>query len=78
MQKFLGILFMTGKKNRNIFNALFLIIVFAVTMYSVFYNEDLSSIISYIRSADSRYWIIGVIFVLIFIECESVVIYYML
>lgn len=76
--KVLGILFMTGNKKKTIFNALFLTTVFAVTLYSVFYNEDLSSIINYIRNADLRYWIIGVIFVLIFIECESAVIYYML
>lgn len=68
---------MTGKRNRNIFNALFLTAVFAVTMCSVFYNEDLGSIIGYIKSADSRYWLIGVIFVIIFIESESVIIYYM-
>ncbi len=69
---------MPGKKNRNIFNFLFLAVVFVVTLYSVFHNEDLSSILSYIKNADSRYWVIGVIFVLIYIECESAVIYYML
>ena len=56
---------------------MFLTAVFAVTMCSVFYNEDLGSIIGYIKSADSRYWLIGVIFVIIFIESESVIIYYM-
>jgi len=69
---------MTGKKNRNIFNALFLAVVFIITVYSVFHNEDLSSIIGYMKSADIRYWLAGVLFVVVFIECESVVIYYML
>lgn len=69
---------MTVKKNRNIFNALFLVVVFVITIYSVFHNEDLSSIIVYMKSADTRYWLAGVLFVIIFIECESVVIYYML
>lgn len=69
---------MTGKKNRNIFNVLFLAIVFIITLYSVFHNEDLSSIAGYIKNADSRYWVIGVIFVLIYIQCEAAVIYYML
>ena len=69
---------MTGKKNRNIFNALFLAVVFIITIYSVFHNEDLSSIIGYMESADIRYWLAGILFVIVFIECESVVIYYML
>lgn len=69
---------MTGKKNKNIFNILFLTIVFIITLYSVFHNEDLSSIAGYIKNADSHYLVIGVIFVLIYIECEAAVIYYML
>ncbi len=69
---------MTGKKNRNIFNALFLAVVFIITIYSVFHNEDLSSIIGYMKNADIKYWFAGVLFVVVFIECESAVIYYML
>ena len=45
---------MTGKKNRNIFNALFLAVVFIITIYSVFHNEDLSSIIGYMKNADIK------------------------
>ncbi len=69
---------MTGKKNRNIFNTLFLAVVFIITIYSVFHNEDLSSVIGYMKNADIKYWFAGVLFVVVFIECESAVIYYML
>lgn len=69
---------MMKKMNRNTFNVLFLSVVFAATMYSVFHNEDISSIFSYIKEADNRYWLLGVIFVVLFIECEAAVIYYML
>lgn len=69
---------MTVKRNKSFFNAIFLAVVFIITIYSVFHNEDLSSIIVYMKSADTRYWFAGVLFVIIFIECESVVIYYML
>ncbi len=67
-----------AKKSRNIFNALFLIIVFAATMYSVFYGEDLGQIAEYIKAADSRYWFPCILIVLIFIESEAVIIFYML
>lgn len=66
------------KKSRNIFNALFLIIVFAATMYSVFYNEDLGKIAGYIKGADSRYWLPCVVIVVVFIESEAIIIFYML
>lgn len=67
-----------AKKSRNIFNALFLIIVFAATMYFVFYDEDLEKIAEYIKGADSRYWLPCILIVIVFIESEAVIIFYML
>lgn len=63
---------------KNIFNVVFLLFVFVLTLYYVFAGEDLNAIIGYLRTADVRYWIAGVIFVVLFIEGESVVIFYLM
>lgn len=67
-----------SKKSRNIFNVLFLFIVFVATMYSVFYGEDLGQIAEYIKDADSWYWLPCIFIVIAFIESEAVIIFYML
>ena len=63
---------------KNFFNVCFLLLVVFLTLYSVFYGEDLGQICVYLREGDIRLWILGVITVIIFIECESVIIYYLL
>ena len=63
---------------KNVLNAVFLLLVFAFTLYYVFAGEDLNAIIGYLRTADIRYWIAGVMLVVLFIEGESVVIFYLM
>ena len=57
---------------KNFFNICFLLLVVFLTLYSVFSGEDLGQIFEYLREGDVRLWILGVITVIIFIECESV------
>ena len=42
------------KNKRAIFNGVFLIIVFVLTIYGVFHGEDLGAMMDAIRSADKR------------------------
>lgn len=63
---------------KNIFNVSFLMLVIILTLYSVFHGEDIGSIVHYLKEGNIALWIIGVIAVVVFIECESVVIFYML
>lgn len=65
-------------KKKTIINAIFLISVFAATMYFVFKGQDLNELLRYIRSANPIYWITGIVFVVFFILGESVIIFYMM
>jgi uncharacterized protein (TIRG00374 family) len=65
-------------KRKNIFNAIFLFIVFFITIYSVFHGNDLSEIISYIKNANGIYWLVAVFCVIFFIGSESIIIFYMM
>lgn len=47
-------------------------------MHYVFHGEDLNALGSYLSQADIRYWLAGVVLVVIFILSESVIIYYMM
>lgn len=66
------------KNKKNLFNLLFLVLVFGLTMYYVFHGEDFDALGSYLRQANITYWIIGVGLVIVFILSESVIIYYMM
>lgn len=66
------------KNKKNLFNILFLLLVFGLTMHYVFHGEDLNALGSYLSQADIRYWLAGVVLVVIFILSESVIIYYMM
>ena len=68
---------MSGAK-KNIFNAAFLLLVLIITLYSVFHGENLSELLMYLKQGDFRYWILGAVFVVGFIESESLIIYYMM
>ncbi len=65
-------------KKKYVFNALFLVAVFAATLYYVFHGRDLKQLAAYIRMSDPAYWVIAVIFVVIFIVGESVILFYLL
>ncbi len=65
-------------KKKGILNAVFLTAVFLITIYCVFHGQDMGELISYIKSADTRYWLVAVVCVVFFIGSESVIIYYMM
>lgn len=69
---------MKEKKRKNIFNLLFLLTVFAITIYMVFRGEDLHKIMAVVRTADVRYLFLGIVCVVLFIIGESVIIFYMM
>ena len=61
-----------------IFNGVFLVAVFALTIYGVFHGEDLESMMDAIRSADKRWLAPGLALVAFFIWGESIIIWYMM
>ncbi|MFQ7738102.1 MAG: lysylphosphatidylglycerol synthase domain-containing protein, partial [Emergencia timonensis] len=65
-------------KKKTLINIIFLVICFCATMYYVFHDQDFSDIMIYMKEADSRYWIVGVVLVIAFILSESVIIYYLM
>lgn len=67
---------MKGKK--TIINLVFLLLVFGLTLYYVFHGEDMEALIGYLGQSDSRYWVAGVVLVVLFILSESVIIFYMM
>lgn len=68
---------MTSKK-KKIANAAFVVLVFALTIYSVFKGEDLRAVIRTILKANPLYLIPGVAGVVFFIWGESIIIHYMM
>ena len=58
-------------KKKIIFNCIFLLVCFALTMYYVFHGQDFSKIMSYVKDAHSLYWLLGVVLVIGFILGES-------
>lgn len=68
-----------GKKYlKKIGNCLFLLSVFGLTLWSVFYGEDLGQVLNFLRDADGKYVIASVICVILFILGESLVIHYLM
>ena len=65
-------------KKKMIFNIVFLILVFAGTLYGVFHGEDLGEIVHIVKTVDPLWLIPGVICVVIFIWGESIIIFYMM
>lgn len=66
------------KNRKMLFNVLFLAVVFGLTLYYVFHGQDMKELMHYMKQSDAWYWIVGVVFVVIFIMSESVIIYYMM
>lgn len=65
-------------KKQTVFNLLFLVIVFGLTMYLVFRGKDIGDIIRTARDADGRYLLLSLVCVVFFILGESVIIFYMM
>lgn len=67
-----------GKYRKELLNGLFLVTVFALTVYGVFHGEDLETMMEAIRSANKWWLIPGVALVAFFIWGESIIIWYMM
>ena len=65
-------------KRKSILNALFLLLIFALTIWSVFKGEDLGQIAEYLQMANDVWILPGIVCVLPFIIGESVIILYLL
>ncbi len=65
-------------KRKKIFNALFVISCFLITIYYIFHGKNINKIIEYIEKANFLYWIICILLVLFYIISESVIIHYLL
>lgn len=65
-------------KKKTIFNVIFLLVVFAGTMYGVFHGEDIGEIVKILEQVNVLWLIPGVICVVVFIWGESIIIYYMM
>ena len=65
-------------KKKTIGNIVFLVVVFALTVYGVFSGKDLGRMLEAIRRADIRWLLAGVGLVLVFIWGESIIIWYMM
>ena len=61
-----------------IVNTVFLVVIFALTIYGVFHGEDLGAMMEAMRRADVRWLLPGLFCVVFFIWGESIIIYYMM
>lgn len=67
------------KKNKKIiFNTVFLLLVFGLTIYGVFHGEDLGAVMDAIQGAHKIWLLPGVALVAFFIWGESIIIWYMM
>ena len=62
----------------TVVNVVFLILVFAGTIYGVFHGEDLGEIARILKTVNLLWLIPGFICVIVFIWGESIIIYYMM
>ena len=67
-----------NKTKKIIFNTIFLVVVFGLTIYGVFHGEDLGAVMDAIQSADKIWLLPGVALVAFFIWGESIIIWYMM
>lgn len=67
-----------ASKKKKIINTVFLVVVFALTIYSVFKGEDLHAVLHAIMKVNPLYLFPAVAGVIIFIWGESIIIHYML
>ncbi|MDD3570743.1 MAG: lysylphosphatidylglycerol synthase transmembrane domain-containing protein [Lachnospiraceae bacterium] len=65
-------------KRKLIGNLLFLVFVFSAMIYYIFQEQDLTKIMIQIGNANMFYWISGIICVVLFIACESIIIFYLM
>ena len=70
-----------GKKlsfKKILIEAVFIIVLFIITVYCVLKGEDLNEIMGYIEQTNKWYLLVGLALVLVFICMESVIIHYLM
>lgn len=65
-------------KKKNLINVVFLITVFLITLYYVFHGQDLNAVLTYLQGTDPRFWALAFLCVILYIQCESWMVYYMI
>lgn len=65
-------------KKKAVFNTVFLLLVFGLTVYGVFHGEDLGRMTEAIRKTNAAWLIPGAALVAVFIWGESIIIWYMM
>ncbi len=65
-------------RKKKIANAVFLVVVFVLTMYFVFRGKDIGAVLMTASQAVKRYIAVGIVCVVLFILGESVIIFYMM
>lgn len=68
---------MEKKKWKKILNAVFVAVIFAVTMISVFQGENFREVINFLATAETEFVLPSIALVLLFIMGESIVICYL-
>lgn len=63
---------------KKVFNLLFLVAVFSLTIWSVFNGVDLKQVVGYMKDANLLFILPGVLCVLLYILGESVIIHYLM
>lgn len=63
---------------KKIFNAVFLVTVFCLTMWAVFKGQDLNALLYYLSNAEASFIAASVVCVVAFILSESVIIHYLM
>lgn len=69
---------MQKKTLKILLNVIFVAVVFALTLWSVFHGEDFGKVIDYLKEADYRFIIPSIACVILYIMGEAVVIFYLL
>lgn len=69
---------MNGKLKKIITNGAFLLLCIGISVYFVFSGQDFQAVMTYIMDSSQGYWFIGLVLVIAFILCESLIIHYLL
>ena len=66
------------KYKKAIFEGIFLVVVFLLTVYGVFKGEDLGELMAVIKGTNKGFLSVGIVLVVLFIYSESMIIHYLM
>lgn len=67
-----------GNKKKWIFNVVFLLLITALTLYSILRGENPVLLLQLLDKADCRFWILGAALIIPFVACESLIMFLLL